>query len=626
MRPFIQDLAEKNHHQATHLLQILRAIQSRYHYVPEDAIEQLAGLLHIPRTRIISAVEFYSFFHLTPRGQYELLISDSITDHMLGKINLTGYLAKQLNVAVGGVREDGVVSLDNTSCTGLCDQGPAGLVNGYPLTRLDRTRVDVITDLINQQKPLAEWPVELFQVEDNIYKPGLLLKQQIDHGAALRTAFRKGIQETLAEIDKSGLRGRGGAGFKTAMKWRLCSEKQQNERYVVCNADEGEPGTFKDRVLLNSFAHQVFEGMTLCAAIIGAKQGFVYLRGEYLYLFDKLQSILEERRKAGLLGINILQEGLDFDIEICMGAGAYICGEETALIESLEGKAGIPRNRPPYPDTQGYLGKPTVVNNVETFMAAAGIAVNSGDWFAGVGTEESKGTKILSISGDCARPGIYEYPFGTTIQAILKDCGASDVMGVQVGGPSGMFISNQEFDRRLAFEDLATGGSFIVFNNNRNILDIVNNFTHFFAHESCGFCTPCRVGASLLKKQLDKIIEGHGSAGDIVALEELCQLVKNYSHCGLGQTAANPVLTTLERYPDLYQSRLKEISYEPGFDLDGALETARRMANRNDAGAHLAQTVASGSLPIATLLTSKEGGNAEDCREQSRPPSLAVGE
>jgi [NiFe] hydrogenase diaphorase moiety large subunit len=329
--------------------------------------------------------------------------------------------------------------------------------------------------------------------------------------------------------------------------------------------------------------------MTICAAIIGATQGFLYLRGEYLFLYDKLQTILDERRQAGLLGNNIMGQGLDFDIEIHLGAGAYICGEESALIESLEGNPGIPRNRPPYPVTHGYLGKPTVVNNVETFLAAAAIAVRGGEWFANVGTEKSKGTKILSISGDCLHPGIYEYPFGTTILSIVKDCGASDVMGIQVGGPSGTFVSNREFDRKMAFEDLATGGSFIIFNNSRNILDIVNNFTHFFAHESCGFCTPCRVGTSLLKKQLDKIIEGYGSAGDVVALVELCQLIKSHSHCGLGQTATNPVLTTLERYPELYQSRLKEISYEPGFDLDGALETARRLARRNDAGAHLAQ-------------------------------------
>ena len=590
MRQFIQDIAENKHYQATHLLQILRQIQSRYHYIPATTIEQLSDLLNIPRTQITSVVEFYSFFHLTPRGQYELLISDSITDHMLGKKDLLDYLTDKLGVAVGKVREDAVVSLDNTSCTGMCDQGPAGLVNGYALTRLDRFSIDKIAELINQQKPLDEWPAELFQVDDNIYKSGLLLNQQIEQGSALRSAFKRGIKETLKEIDNSGLRGRGGAGFKTAMKWQFCSEEPQAERYVVCNADEGEPGTFKDRVLLNSYADQVFEGMTVCASIIGAKQGFLYLRGEYLHLHDKLQNILAQRRQNGLLGNNILGSGLDFDIEICLGAGAYICGEESALIESLEGKAGIPRNRPPYPVTQGYLGKPTVVNNVETFLAAAGITVNGGDWFANIGTEKSKGSKILSISGDCARPGIYEYPFGITIQTILNDCGAVDVQGVQVGGPSGTFISNQEFERKLAFEDLATGGSFIIFNASRNILDVVHNFTHFFAHESCGFCTPCRVGTSLLKKQIDKIVEGHGSAGDIVALEELCQLVKNYSHCGLGQTAANPILTTLERYLGLYESRLKEISFEPGFDLDGALETARRMANRYDAGAHLAQT------------------------------------
>ena len=590
MRQFIQGIAENSHYQPTHLLRILRQIQSRYHYIPETAIEQLSGLLNIPRTQIISVVEFYSFFHLSPKGQYELLISDSITDHMLGKKDLLNYLASKLGVAVGEVREDGVVSLDNTSCTGMCDQGPAGLVNGYALTRLDRPGIDTIAELINQQKPLNEWPSELFQVDDNIYKAGLLLNQQIEQGAALKSAFKRGAKETLKEIDYSGLRGRGGAGFKTAIKWQFCSEEQQAERYVVCNADEGEPGTFKDRVLLNSCADQVFEGMTVSATIIGAKQGFLYLRGEYLHLYEKLQNILAQRRQSGLLGNNILGSGLNFDIEICLGAGAYICGEESALIESLEGKAGIPRNRPPYPVTQGYLGKPTVVNNVETFLAAAAIAVNGGDWFAAIGTEKSKGTKILSISGDCDHPGIYEYPFGITIQTILSDCGAVDVQGVQVGGPSGTFISNQEFDRKLAFEDLATGGSFIIFNSSRNILDVVHNFTHFFAHESCGFCTPCRVGTSLLKKQIDKIVEGHGSAGDIVALEELCQLVKNYSHCGLGQTAANPILTTLERCLGLYETQLKEISFEPGFDLDGALETARRMANRYDAGAHLAQT------------------------------------
>jgi [NiFe] hydrogenase diaphorase moiety large subunit len=592
MRQFIQSLAAKYGHKPTYLLEILIEVQSRYHCVSAGNVELLAGLLRIPRTRIIDAVEFYSFLSGTPNGRYEIRISDCIIDHMTGKKELTDYLAYTLGVSVGSVRGDGRVSLGNTSCTGLCDQGPSGLVNGYALARLDRDRIDAIAGLVNRKIPLREWPAEFFAVEDNIKNPGLLLSQPTARGAALKEAFSRGLEETFAEIEQSGLRGRGGAGFKTAMKWRFCAAEKEEERYVVCNADEGEPGTFKDRVLLNSFAHQVFEGMTLCGALIGASKGILYLRGEYRHLYDKLKGILLERRQAGLLGNAILGEKLNFDIEIRLGAGAYICGEESALIESLEGKSGIPRNRPPYPVTHGYLGKPTVVNNVETFFAASAISVHGGGWFAASGTGGSTGTKLLSISGDCARPGIYEYPFGTPVRSILDDCGADDVLGLQIGGPSGTFISDRELDRQLAFEDLATGGSFMVFNKSRDILEIARNFTHFFAHESCGFCTPCRVGTSLLKGQFDKIYEGHGAAGDVLALEELGRLIRTHSHCGLGQTAANPVLTTLERYTELYQSRLKKISFEPGFDLDGALETARRMANRSDAGAHLEQTAA----------------------------------
>lgn len=589
MQQFIKNLAQENDFKPTRLLKILRAVQAKYLHIPKEAIEQLAQLLNIPRTQIQNVVEFYSFFHLEPRGQFDILISSSITDLMVGQEELIAYFAEKLGVKIGEVRADGVVSLNNTSCSGMCDQSLAGLVNGYAITKLTKARIDEIVENVNKQLPLDQWSRDLFDVQDNIFKPDLLLNQKPTQGEAINATFARGLMETLNEVEKSGLRGRGGAGYTTAWKWKFCHEEQADQRYIVCNADEGEPGTFKDRVLLNSYADSVFEGMTVAAAIIGATQGFIYLRGEYLHLYEKLEAILAARRNANLLGKNILQHGFDFDIEICLGAGAYICGEESALIESLEGKAGIPRNRPPYPVVSGYLNKPTSVNNVETFLAAANIAIHGGEWFANLGTAKSKGTKVLSISGDCAKAGIYEYPFGTTIQTILNDCGASDVLGVQVGGPSGTFIANDEFERKIAFEDLATGGSFIIFNNSRNILDIVHNFSHFFAHESCGFCTPCRVGTSLLKKQVDKIVEGHGSAGDIVALEELCQLIKNYSHCGLGQTAANPVLTTLERYPELYQSMLKKISYEPGFDLDKSLETARRMAHRDDAHAHLAQ-------------------------------------
>lgn len=589
MESFIKQLTEKYQHQSTQLLMILREVQAQYFHIPKLAIALLVKELHIPKTQITGVIEFYSFLSTEPRGRYDIYISDSITDHMLGKHAIADYLCEKLKTPLGTIRADGLVSIANTSCTGLCDQGPAILVNGHAVGRLNKAHIDEIAALIEAQKPLAEWPTDLFAVADNIHKAGLLLNESVEKGAAIKATVQRGITETLAELKTSALRGRGGAGFTTAMKWQFCRETPETERYVVCNADEGEPGTFKDRVLLNSYADDLFEGMTVAAAIIGAKQGFVYLRGEYLHLYDKLQSVLALRRQANLLGENILSSGLNFDIEVRLGLGAYICGEESALIESLEGKMGVPRNRPPFPVTSGYLNKPTIVNNVETFVAAAHIALNGAEWFNQHGTEKSKGSKVLSISGDCARPGIYEYPFGTTIRQILADCGAEDVLGIQVGGPSGTFISNKEFDRKIAFEDLATGGSFIVFNNSRDIFAIVQNFTHFFAHESCGFCTPCRVGTSLMKNQYDKICTGHGSSGDVRELQEIAKLIKSTSHCGLGQTAAQPILTTLERYPELYNNKLKQISFEPGFDLDGSLAIARMLTGRDDSNAHLAQ-------------------------------------
>jgi [NiFe] hydrogenase diaphorase moiety large subunit len=356
----------------------------------------------------------------------------------------------------------------------------------------------------------------------------------------------------------------------------------------VCNADEGEPGTFKDRVLLTTQADLLFEGMTLCAYAVNAKQGFLYLRGEYRYLLEPLNAVLQRRRAANLLGPGILdQAGFDFDIEIHLGAGAYVCGEESALIESLEGKRGIPRNRPPYPVTHGYLDKPTTVNNVETFCAAALVGLHGGDWYREIGTAKSAGTKILSVSGDCARPGIYEYPFGVSVRQVLIDCGAENTLAVQISGPSGVCIGADEFDRRIAFEDLATAGAFTVFDESRDMFEVAHNFAHFFAHESCGFCTPCRVGTAMLQATMDKIAAGHGTQYDLAEIDQLNRILLQSAHCGLGHTACNPTLDTLKRFRPTYERRLKSLDFEPAFDLDGALATARRMTGRDDAGAHL---------------------------------------
>jgi [NiFe] hydrogenase diaphorase moiety large subunit len=574
------------------LLQYLCQIQHRLSSIPGDVITQLASMLQMPESEIRGVIGFYSFLHEQPRGDYDILLSDSITDHLLGSRILLQQLCNRLGVEPGVPRADGRVTVDTTSCTGICDQGPAMLVNGCVISRLSDSRIDHICTLIEDGTGVAQWPAGFFLVEDNIRRRDLLLSDETANaspdGSALRALLETGGAAMLDVIEKSGLRGRGGAGFRTAMKWRFCRQAEADTRYVVCNADEGEPGTFKDRVLLNSYADSVFEGMTLCAGVIGARRGYLYLRGEYRYLLEPLEHILQRRRENGLLGQNISgKDGFDFDIEIHLGAGAYICGEESSLIESLEGKRGIPRNRPPFPVTHGYLNQPTVVNNVETFMAAAKIAALGADWFCRAGTLESTGTKLLSISGDCERPGIYEYPFGVSIKQVLEDCGAANTQAVQIAGAAGTTLPVADADRCLAFEDVSTGGSFMVFNTDRMLLDMVQNFAHFFVHESCGFCTPCRVGGSLLKDLVDKLVNGHATQYDVAEMKQIGALMKQTSQCGLGTTAPNPVLDLLEQFPQLVESRLAHSGYEPAFDLDAALQEARDITGRDDEGAHI---------------------------------------
>ena len=497
-------------------------------------------------------------------------------------------MCHQLWVQPGKVSEDHLVSIDTTSCTGMCDQGPAVLVNGHAITRLTHQRVQEISQLVRNRTPLSEWPADFFRVEVNIRRSGLLLDNKLAPGDVMSAALPLGSENIIDAIKQSNLRGRGGAGFPTGLKWQATRNATGDKSYVVCNADEGEPGTFKDRVLLTNQADLVFEGMTLCAMAVGAKQGFLYLRGEYRYLFKPLLAVLQRRRDINLLGENILgKTGFDFDITIHLGAGAYICGEESALIESLEGNRGVPRNRPPYPVTHGYLQQPTVVGNVETFCQAA-VALHMGvDKYRAIGTEKSSGSKLISVSGDCPQPGIYEYPFGVSVREVLQDCGAVNTLAVQISGPSGICIGESEFGRRLGFEDLPTAGALMVFDDSRDIFEVARNYVHFFAHESCGFCTPCRVGTSMLKQTMDKIATGHGTRYDLREVENLDRVLQTTSHCGLGRTACNPVLHTLKHFRPAYESRLKSLDFEPAFDLDDALARARQMTGRDDAGAHL---------------------------------------
>ncbi len=599
-------------HDPLSLLQVLREVQEDCGWVPPAAIALVARLLRIPYSRASGVASFYAFIDTEPGGDYRVLFSDNVTDRMQGSEALLEQFCRKLWVEPGKRSEDGLVLVRRTSCTGMCDQGPALLVNGRAIARLTPGRVDHVADLILSRTPLGVWPEELFVVDDNVQRADVLLGTPFTAGDAIRAALQRGQRgwseaaanerswreafvgaalgpvATLEEIKRSNLRGRGGAGFTTGIKWEACRHATGTARYVVCNADEGEPGTFKDRVLLTRHADLLFDGMTVAAYAIGANHGFLYLRGEYRYLLEALQATLERRRAERLLGAGICgQAGFDFDVAIHVGAGSYVCGEESALIESLEGKRGVPRNRPPYPVTHGYRQQPTVVNNVETLCATALIAVNGGEWYRGIGTLKSSGTKILSVAGDVARPGLYEYPFGVPVRQVLEDCGAVDTQAVQVSGPSGVCIDATEFDRRIAFEDLPTAGAFTVFDRTRDMFDVARRYAHFFAHESCGFCTPCRVGTSMLVASMDKIASGYGTRHDLAEVDRLNEVLLMSAHCGLGHTACNPILDTLKRFRPSFERKLRSLDFVPAFDLDGALGRARQMTGRDDDGAHL---------------------------------------
>lgn len=378
---------------------------------------------------------------------------------------------------------------------------------------------------------------------------------------ALKKALNMSRVDILFEIKKSKLKGRGGAGFPTSTKWMLVAAAKSDKKYVICNADEGEPGTFKDRVLLLEYPELVIEGMIIAAYTIKSDEGFIYLRGEYQYMLKRLNDFLNELRNINALGKDILgKKDFNFDIKIRLGSGAYVCGEETALIESLEGHRGESRNRPPFPVSKGYKGKPTTVNNVETFAAVTRIIEKGGKWFQKYGTDISTGSKLFSISGDCKKPGVYELPWGKTINEILKLVEAEDTKAVQIGGASGKCYNKSQFDKKISYEDCATGGSIMIFNKNRDMLKVLENFTEFFNEESCGQCTPCRIGNRKLLEGVRMIKANDYTFDYINKLKDLSTTMQVASKCGLGQSSPNSFISILENFSEeIFNNRYVEV-------------------------------------------------------------------
>ena len=594
MDNYVISVCQRYANDRTRLMDILLDIQRDLKGIEPAVMEHIAGQLGITRVEVEGMVTFYAFFSSKIKGDVVIRVCSDIIDRFAGGREIAKIFSEELGIAVGETSADGRFSLEQTPFLGMSDQVPAAMINEVIVTHLTAEKVRLICsrlkagvdsgDLVqNTGDGNNSHPLILSEVSNNIRHAGEVLLCQVPADAGLNSALQRQPQALLDELEESGLTGRGGAGFPTGRKWRVAASTSAEQRYVICNADEGEPGTFKDRVLLTERADLMVEGMTIAAYAMGSTAGIIYLRAEYSYLRAYLESVLQTRREQGLLGKNIsVKQGFDFDIRIQMGAGAYICGEESALISSCEGLRGEPKNRPPFPVESGYLGFPTVVDNVETFCCVARIMDRGGAWFGSFGTGRSTGTKLFSVSGDCASPGVYEFPFGITVRELLERVDAPDAAAVQVSGPSGEMINMSQFERRLCLEDLPTGGSVMVFSLHRNILEIVDYYLEFFVEESCGYCTPCRVGNVFLKKRIEKVRKGLCEMEDLDYLKELGKTIAMTSRCGLGRTSPNPVLSTIRNFPLVYAVLLKEHGdgLQASFDIQSALEESRRLAKR----------------------------------------------
>lgn len=488
------------------------------------------------------------------------------------------------------------VKLVRTGCFGLCEAGPIVIVypEGAFYSRIEAKDVQriteehllkgrIVTDLLFKEAVVEDQVRSINEVD--FYKKqqrvalrlcGVINPEDIteyiafDGYKALGKVLTEMSREDVIEaIKKSGLRGRGGGGFPTGLKWEFTYRAQGDQKYVACNADEGDPGAFMDRSVLEGDPHSVIEAMAIAGYAVGANQGYVYVRAEYPIAVNRLQIAIDQAKEYGLLGKNIFGTGFDFDLEIRLGAGAFVCGEETALLNSIEGKRGMPRPRPPFPAIKGLWEKPTLLNNVETYANIPQIILNGAEWFAGIGTEKSKGTKVFALGGKINNTGLLEIPMGTTLREVIFEIGGGIPGGkafkaVQTGGPSGGCITADyldtpiDYDNLLALGSMMGSGGMIVMDEDNCMVDIARFFLDFTVDESCGKCPPCRIGTKRMLEILDKITEGKGELGDIDRLERLAENIKSSSLCGLGQTAPNPVLSTLKYFRDEYEAHVVE--------------------------------------------------------------------
>jgi NADH-quinone oxidoreductase subunit F len=531
----------------TGLLPALHAAQKIYGWLPEEVAAEVAKSQQVPLADVHGVIEFYSLFYNKPIGKRILRICTDQACALKGGQDILTTHCVHYGVEPGQTTPDSATTIESAPCLGLCDHAPAAMVND-----------DAETDInLHQNSWKIGNPASL------VYGQPSSLTANCGKGQPTPLAeygdypaFKKALEMTpeavIAEIKSAGLVGRGGAAFPTGVKWEGARNAEGQPKFVVCNADESEPGTFKDRMLLLDDPHRVIEGLLIAGYAIGASRGYIYLRGEYPYIMPAIETALDEARQAGYIGTNILDSGFSFEVEVRLGAGAYICGEETALFESIEGKRGFPRVKPPFPTTFGLFGQPTAINNVETLCNVPLIIEKGASEYRKIGTEKSPGPKLFCVSGDVAKPGVYEIPFGVTLRELLEMAGCGTFQAILFGGAAGAFATSAHLDVKLTFEDLRNAGLplgsgvVMVFDKTRDLRDVLTRLGRFFAHESCGKCYPCQMGTQRQKEILDRLAEGHSLPGDVDRLQDVGWTMTDASLCGLGQTAAGAVLSAMK--------------------------------------------------------------------------------
>jgi len=550
------------------LLPALHAAQQFHGWIPEGVATEVGRALGVPLADVYGVIDFYEMLSREPLGRTVARVCNAPVCALAGSDELANALCRHLKVAPGEVSSDGEFTVEHAPCLGLCDHAPALLVGEIALGQGDLAQAAAICAR-STAKPISFVGGDIRILTGNCGRghPTSFADYSSGGGyAGLRKAVTMTPQDVVAELKVAGLVGRGGAAFPTGIKWEGAAKAAGQPKYIVCNADESEPGTFKDRILMEEDPHRTIEGMIIAAHAVGASQGYVYVRGEYPHAFKVMSEAVAEARRAGIIGANFLGSGLNFDIEMRLGAGAYICGEETALLESIEGKRGFPRIKPPFPTTHGLFGKPTVINNVETFCNVPLIMERGATEYRKIGTEHSPGPKLFCVSGQIQRPGLYEVPFGITLRHLLLDLAGGLKQGrklqaVLMGGAAGAFAAEKDLDVILSFENLSAAGlplgsgSVMVFDDSADLRDVLKRLAHFFADESCGKCYPCQLGARRQYEILDRTAAGHSLAGDRERLSDVGGTMIDASLCGLGQTAATAVLSAIKLWPEMFEKQ-----------------------------------------------------------------------